>query len=504
MLDSPIVQVILGLVFVFALFSILVTQINTVISNLARLRARHLRDGIAQMIDDPELRAKVLTHPLVRLVQYNPVLPKQRLSEEEALKIANAKLNLVNYIEPKTFVNVLMNIVRTASDDEIYKRLLEALNQMPKGAERRRIAVAIVRSRKNNHNFEDLRSVISTLSNPAEQKLFNEAADIAEEIIERGGNAMSSDVSGLLAGLRKTKNEVFRTVMETVIATSSTLEEAEEQLQAWFNEGMSRAGDVFKRHMQLISIASAALLVLVMNVDAIHLARTLWNDPTLRAAVAVAARTTDLTALAGDILATPVPSTSTPLPESIPPTLESFVPTSESFVPTVPPADFSDFATATPVGFVEGIPTAEGGFMPETTEMVIVPPLELPTDIPLPSPTTDASSLVSVANSQDTTDKTVQDITNAVSAAQTTLNVISGLNLPLGWRFVNLSGVVRDVSTESFFNDNGNLWNLLPLGNPYWFSLLLTKLVGLIVTIIAISQGAPFWFDVLNRITRGK
>jgi hypothetical protein len=114
--------------------------------------------------------------------------------------------------------------------------------------------------------------------------------------------------------------------------------------------------------------------------------------------------------------------------------------------------------------------------------------------------------VVSVANSEQATTKTVESVTQAIVQAQTTLNVISGLNLPLGWRFVSLEGVSRDVSTEGFFNDTGNLWNLFPLigSNPYWFSLLMTKLVGLAVTIIAISQGAPFWFDILNRVARGR
>ncbi|MCS6835473.1 MAG: hypothetical protein NZ750_05585 [Anaerolineae bacterium] len=478
MLDSPIVQVILGMVFVFALFSILVTQVNGVLSAILQLRARHLRDGIAQMIDDPTLRAKVLTHPLIRLVKSAPIAPNRQLTEEEAAAIVSAKLNAVNRIEPKTFVKVLMNIVRSESDAQIYEALLKVLNDMPKGMERRKVALAIARARKNSSDFEELRQVVLTVPEPLYRDALLEAIDKAEELVGKGTD--SSNLQGLLAGLRSVKNDVFRTVMQTVIATSQTMEEAEEQLVAWFNEGMTRASESFKANMQLISILTATAIVFVLNVDSIHIARTLWNDPTLRAAVATAARTTDLQAIAGDVLATPTPA---PAPTALPVPTESGV-----FLPT-------------PTPFVFPSPTPEDfGLLPlETEEAEVVP------ETPQPTPTTDAQSIVSVASSEQATIKTVETVTQAIAQAQTTLNVISGLNLPLGWRFVSLEGVPRDVSTEGFFNDTGNIWNLLPLigSNPYWFSLLMTKLVGLAVTIIAISQGAPFWFDILNRVARG-
>ncbi|MEP6466804.1 MAG: hypothetical protein ABJB05_10895, partial [Parafilimonas sp.] len=34
-----------------------------------------------------------------------------------------------------------------------------------------------------------------------------------------------------------------------------------------------------------------------------------------------------------------------------------------------------------------------------------------------------------------------------------------------------------------------------------WFLFVLAKIIGLAVTIIAIMMGAPFWFDVLNKIS---
>ena len=49
--------------------------------------------------------------------------------------------------------------------------------------------------------------------------------------------------------------------------------------------------------------------------------------------------------------------------------------------------------------------------------------------------------------------------------------------------------------------DTRNLWNMLPGNNESWFGLLLQKLLGLVLTTLAVMQGAPFWFDLLKRVS---
>ena len=57
------------------------------------------------------------------------------------------------------------------------------------------------------------------------------------------------------------------------------------------------------------------------------------------------------------------------------------------------------------------------------------------------------------------------------------------------------------VALSLVWGDTRNVWNLVPGNNPAWLTLLFSKIVGLIVTTIAVMQGAPFWFDLLRRAT---
>jgi hypothetical protein len=55
---------------------------------------------------------------------------------------------------------------------------------------------------------------------------------------------------------------------------------------------------------------------------------------------------------------------------------------------------------------------------------------------------------------------------------------IQGLGLPIGWSADELP-------------QSANAWT--------WTGIIVLKLVGLLLTALAVSQGAPFWFDVLNK-----
>jgi hypothetical protein len=55
---SPILEVLIGKIFLYRLLSILVTQNNDFIANILKLRAKYLKNAIAEKIRDEQIRAK--------------------------------------------------------------------------------------------------------------------------------------------------------------------------------------------------------------------------------------------------------------------------------------------------------------------------------------------------------------------------------------------------------------------------------------------------------------
>jgi hypothetical protein len=77
------------------------------------------------------------------------------------------------------------------------------------------------------------------------------------------------------------------------------------------------------------------------------------------------------------------------------------------------------------------------------------------------------------------------------------------LRLPIGWEFTAQS-TCQPNTIENPCGNLRNLWNVGPANNADWLGWLIRKVVGWALTVIAIAQGAPFWFDLLNRIARGR
>jgi hypothetical protein len=74
-----------------------------------------------------------------------------------------------------------------------------------------------------------------------------------------------------------------------VIQTNTTVETACASIGAWFDNAMGQSSNQFKRRVRTIAFIGGLGICLVLNVDTLYLARTLWNDPALRLSVANAA-----------------------------------------------------------------------------------------------------------------------------------------------------------------------------------------------------------------------
>jgi hypothetical protein len=107
---------------------------------------------------------------------------------------------------------------------------------------------------------------------------------------------------------------------------------------------------------------------------------------------------------------------------------------------------------------------------------------------------------VDAANAAAQTDLQTQtgteDLQQSVEVAQATVNQFLELRLPIGWYNRTLDPATEGVTA---LQDTRNLWNILPGGNEGWPGLLIEKIAGLLLTTIAVMQGAPFWFDLLRR-----
>jgi len=278
---TAIIQVVAGLGFVFILLSIVVTEANNLIARATKLRAKNLRNNINQIIEDPVIQAKVYTHPLIQLVKADPIAPGQRISHEEAAKVANGAVSSVDYIDPKTFVDVVLNTIKAESDQQLFGSLLNVIDGMPAGPERRGLRAMVNRIVTSGQGMKELRNALPYVQDRRYRSALSDIINQIDEEVSLLGVEPSENVA-LMAGIRQIESHNLRNSLATVMYSAGSMDAARQNLETWFSNSMSRASEHYKARMKGLSVVVALVIALALNIDSLNITRTLWEDPARR------------------------------------------------------------------------------------------------------------------------------------------------------------------------------------------------------------------------------
>src|SRR5882724_11564214 len=97
MFNSQILDVAIGMIFVYLLLSLVCSAANEIIESLFKKRAKHLEEGLRALLQNKEMVAKVYNHSLVNGLFGGEYKPKSR--------------KLPSYIPSENFALALMDLV---------------------------------------------------------------------------------------------------------------------------------------------------------------------------------------------------------------------------------------------------------------------------------------------------------------------------------------------------------------------------------------------------------
>ena len=202
MFGSTILDVAIGIAFIYLLVSLVISAINEFIAALLKSRAKNLAQGIQALLQDPSptgWAARLYQHPLVA-----------------SLSTPNSK---PSYIPSRTFALALLDLIAPATTD-------------------------------GTRTLADLKTGLANLPGPLQ-----------------------------------------RTLTTLLEESQDDVERLKKQIEIWFNNGMDRVSGWYKRKTQWLQFFLGLSIVIILNIDSVHIGRALWavNSP-LRASLVESAK----------------------------------------------------------------------------------------------------------------------------------------------------------------------------------------------------------------------
>jgi hypothetical protein len=337
---QEILEVAIGLVFVWLVLSVATMTFKEWLGNILNLRAKEMEKVIAQMLNSDDLTRQFYAHPLIADLYQQPEAPGK-------------KTRLPSYIPANKFGAALFSmVVQAGTDNSPVRAMTGEINQQLasiQSPEQQKLARidwnAILETAKNltasglgaagldslkfqmqvfGEKYPEAKPSLDVLI-PQMDSYYGQFVQEQRAAVASGadtGLAMRQFRLGLLA-LQKTNPRLSRSVAAIIREADGSILRADQMvattrvnLESWFNDAMERLSGTYKRKAQITAFIIGFILALLLNVDSISVATSLWREPTLRQAIIAQAQSYTLPAASQGSTATVSPLQNIPALET--------------------------------------------------------------------------------------------------------------------------------------------------------------------------------------------
>jgi hypothetical protein len=497
MLGSVVLDVAIGMAFVYLLLSLIASVAQEILAAFLQLRAANLVNGMRSLFSGESLWGKdlteaVYTHGLVRGLYADPQLDLRVQGALRAARTAKADADAAARLfelAKNAFEDVKKTVEANPADPVAALKLEEQKAAADAARQKAADAAQLAEARQSQVEWmQPPESLYARLVAPL-RRFLQQRVGMRQKVVINGVsdqsllpayipsrtfalamidllNSEGVEAKNALAAIAKKLNDEHTRdpenmaveAIQTLVVNAKDLDAFQRNLENWYNDAMDRVSGWYKRYTQRILFIFGLLLAVTFNVDSVRVATTLWSDRDTRQAMVTAAA--------------------------------NYMSTHQ------PPA----------------APSAAGkGSAPAAVEH---------TGSPIPDPTTAACSTQLGQRAAARADKNQAEATPDTSqegTVATTPATAAGLQeqlcdmvaafdkvtksalLPVGW-----SRPTTEYWSNFYVATHKERWTaawFASLLGDTWVALYssLGIMAGWLLTGMAISLGAPFWFDTLNK-----
>jgi len=244
MFGSVVLDVAIGMAFVYLLLSLIASVVQEMLAAFMQLRAANLERGLRSLFSGDSLGSEmdlvncIYDHGLVRGLYSDP--------KRDSGKLPSVFRRMMDW------VRVMMRRVIGISADKPLTIAVDPL-QLPSYIPSRTFALALI--------------------------------DVLNANKKEGVEAMAS----IKAALATYNNKAAQALLTLAIDAKGDVGAFQRNLEEWYNDAMDRVSGWYKRYTQRALIVIGLLLAIALNVSSVRVARTLWLDRDARQAMVDAA-----------------------------------------------------------------------------------------------------------------------------------------------------------------------------------------------------------------------
>lgn len=326
---GAIVEVAIGIIFVWITLSLAIIQIQEWLTTMLDKRAKDMEAAIHEMLANPNLRSQFYDHPIVRgLTARKRRRPSRVLDWLYPLirGFTQEKRKLPSYIPSQQFSLALFDIAMTAGTESslIQQGIFKLRDDLEKSKKKSKEQAAIdalniladlARSAAateagtsiTNIGLNLLKKKVEEFSNqfPEYREVMDRAlteAQLLKKEIERvkrkqkpqdGEDAVLTKLKDGIAALSVISPELNQSLSSLLLNIEqytaqgeSHIAKARKNVEKWFDDSMDRVTGVFKRYSQSMALIIGMIIAAILNLDSIDLTLYLWREPSVRQVLA--------------------------------------------------------------------------------------------------------------------------------------------------------------------------------------------------------------------------
>jgi hypothetical protein len=286
MFGLEILDVVIGLMFVYLLLALLATALNEYISAVVNLRGKELARGLGRLLDDldekdalqkafdgisrktsttaDDLTEQFYNHPLIR-----PLATRRGWM----FRGFNKEPRLPSYIPARTFAQALLDVLGVRDKDATLTALLPVAAPAPPTAPGAPVPPAP--RQPGPDSTANLARVLQILKRES-------PLDVTEHL---------GELKGWLENANLPPDAKLRLV-EGLTTSQTQLQKLHDSVEVWFNNSMDRVSGAYKRNVQGWLLAISMLIAIAMNADTIQMWKQLAANDDLAKGMAQRAAAT--------------------------------------------------------------------------------------------------------------------------------------------------------------------------------------------------------------------